>query len=49
VPAWCSQVDPVVNAFSVVKEEDKYLFENYASEIFAKRNIFAPKEYLFFV
>ena len=49
VPDWCAQVRPVENPFSVVKEEDQYLFENYTSAIFAKRNIFAPKEYLFFV
>lgn len=49
IPAWCETVGPVETPFSIVKEADKYLFENFTSDIFAKRNIYAPKEYLFFV
>ncbi|PUA29163.1 MAG: hypothetical protein B0W54_00710 [Cellvibrio sp. 79] len=49
VPVWCEGVPAVFDRFWVVKPEDRNLWESEpANAIFAKRNIFAPKEFMFF-
>ena len=50
VPVWCEAVPAVSERFWVIKPEDRYLWESEpANAIFAKRNIFAPKEFMFFL
>lgn len=47
-PAWCSEIEPVSEEFSVVPDEYRASFAM-ESPVFRKRNIFAPRDYLFFV
>ena len=50
VPDWCKSVPAVSDRFSVIKPENQKLWENeLPSEVFEKRNIFAPKEFMFFL
>jgi hypothetical protein len=50
VPLWCGAVPAVEKEFSVISPEYRCFFEGeLASPVFAKRNIFAPKEFMFFV
>jgi hypothetical protein len=47
-PAWCSEIGPVAAEFSVVSPEYRNSFA-LESPVFRKRNLFAPRDYLFFV
>lgn len=49
LPGWTASVGPYLNGYSVVPEELIKYFEDYTSEIFKKRNIFAPHDFMFFV
>ena len=49
VPEWCERVPAANQWYSVVREENFSFFKSDPSEIFLKRNIFAPRNYLFFV
>lgn len=50
VPEWCENVPAVHERFSVIKPEEQSFWSGEpANEIFAKRNIFAPKEFMFFL
>lgn len=49
-PAWCRQVPPVQKAFSVIPEDYRAFYEgDLVSPIFNRRNIFAPRDFMFFV
>ena len=50
VPDWCSTIPAVKERFSVIKPEKQTFWKNEpSSPIFEKRNIFAPKEFMFFL
>jgi len=50
VPDWCQAVPAVEERFSVIEPENQSFWENEPpSPIFEKRNIFAPKEFMFFL
>ena len=50
IPSWCETIPPVTEHFSVIKPEDQAFWSTEpANEIFEKRNIFAPKEFMFFL
>ncbi len=50
VPDWCRTIPAVEEKFSVIKPEEQSFWENeLPSPIFEKRNIFAPKEFMFFL
>lgn len=49
-PEWCDRVPAIEERFSVIKPEEQAFWEGeLASPIFEKRNIFAPKEFMFFL
>ncbi|WP_288131594.1 hypothetical protein [Microbulbifer sp.] len=49
-PGWCRNIPPVQKAFSVIPDEYLEFYEgDLASPIFGKRNIFAPRDFMFFV
>lgn len=49
-PDWCPRVPPVQKEFSVIPEEYREFYEgDLVSPIFSKRNIFAPRDFMFFV
>ncbi len=49
-PGWCESVAAVKVNFSVVSEEYRAMWDgDLESPIFSKRNIFAPKEFMFFL
>jgi hypothetical protein len=49
-PLWCHSVPPLKEHFSVVAPEfASFWVGEEGSNIFAKRNIFAPKEFMFFL
>jgi len=49
-PGWCRGVPPVQKAFSVIPDEYREFYEgDLVSPIFGKRNIFAPRDFMFFV
>lgn len=49
-PSWCADVSALQERFSVIKPEEQSFWDNEPeNEIFAKRNIFAPKEFMFFL
>ena len=49
-PAWCHRVPAVQKEFSVIPEEYREFYEgDLVSLIFSKRNIFAPRDFMFFV
>ena len=49
-PAWCHSVPPAPHPFSVISPEFTHFWEGEAgSAVFAKRNIFAPNEFMFFL
>jgi len=48
-PLWCKNVSAYEAGFSVIKEQHKKYFIEEISSVFQKRNIFAPRDYLFFV
>lgn len=49
-PDWCQRVPAVQKEFSVIPEEYQAFYEgDLVSPIFNKRNIFAPRNYMFFV
>ncbi len=50
VPPWCGNVPPITERYSVIEPEYQVFWKDeQANEIFEKRNIFAPKEFMFFV
>jgi hypothetical protein len=49
-PSWCGDVPPVNIHFSVIKPENQNFWaEEPENDIFARKNIFAPKEFMFFL
>ena len=49
-PDWCADVSALQKRFSVIKpDEQSFWEEEVENTIFAKRNIFAPKEFMFFL
>lgn len=49
-PLWCQAVPAVQKAFSVIPAEYQEFYEgDLASPIFSQRNIFAPRDFMFFV
>jgi len=49
-PKWCQRVPPVQKNFSVIPDEYREYYEgDLVSPIFGKRNIFAPRDFMFFV
>ena len=49
-PAWCSNIPALTERFSVIKPAEQSFWEDEPSNpIFEKRNIFAPKEFMFFL
>lgn len=49
-PAWCLRVPPVQKDFSVIPDEYREFYEgDLVSPVFSKRNIFAPRDFMFFV
>lgn len=50
LPAWCLRVPAVQKDFSVIPDEYREFYEgDLVSAIFSKRNIFAPRDFMFFV
>lgn len=50
IPNWCLRVPPVQKDFSVIPDEYREFYEgDLVSPIFSKRNIFAPRDFMFFV
>lgn len=50
LPDWCNQVSEYPSGFSVIEESyRKYFKPDDASPVFERRNIFAPKDFMFFV
>ncbi|GLQ29615.1 hypothetical protein [Litoribrevibacter albus] len=50
IPAWCLKIPALSNSFSVIKPEEQSLWEGESgNDIFRKRNIFAPSEFMFFL
>lgn len=49
-PAWCQYVPAPQKEFSVIPDEYRAFYEgDLVSPIFARRNIFAPRDFMFFV
>ena len=49
-PDWCQRVPAVQKEFSVIPEEYREFYEgDLVSPFFSKRNIFAPRDFMFFV
>lgn len=49
-PNWCRRVPPVQKEFSVIPDEYRNFYEgDLISPIFKQRNIFAPRDFMFFV
>lgn len=49
-PNWCGSIPALSVRFSVIKPEDQAFWENEpSSPVFERRNIFAPKEFMFFL
>ena len=49
-PEWCASIPPTPERFSVISPEDEALWiEEPPCPVFEKRNIFAPKEFMFFL
>ena len=49
-PGWCESVPAVEEEFNVISEEYRAYFANdLRSSVFARRNIFAPREFMFFL
>lgn len=49
-PDWCQRVPAVQKEFSVIPEDYREFYEgDLVSPIFSKRNIFAPRDFMFFV
>ena len=49
VPPWCQSVPAVKEHFSVIPGDLEVWKDEPSSHIFEKRNIFAPKEFMFFL
>lgn len=50
IPHWCQRVPAVQKEFSVIPDEYREFYEgDLVSPIFSKRNIFAPRDFMFFV
>lgn len=50
VPTWCANIAAVSERFSVIEPKDQSSWANEPSNpIFEKRNIFAPREFMFFL
>lgn len=49
-PEWCANIPAAPERFSVIEAKEEAFWANEPSNpIFAKRNIFAPKEFMFFL
>lgn len=49
-PSWCNNITALSEPFSVIKQEEQHLWKDEpCNAIFEKRNIFAPKEFMFFL
>ncbi|MDL1969078.1 MAG: hypothetical protein LWW97_11220 [Deltaproteobacteria bacterium] len=49
-PEWCAAVQPLDEPFSVISPENRSFWEDEkGNPIFAKRNIFAPEQFMFFL
>jgi len=49
-PEWCKHVPPIQGEFSVIPDKYRKFFDgDLVSPIFNKRNIFAPRNFMFFV
>lgn len=49
-PDWCDKIPPIKDCFSVIKSEHQSFYKNEPENpTFAKRNIFAPMEFMFFL
>lgn len=49
-PDWCQRVPPIQKDFSVIPDDYREFYEgDLASPVFSKRNIFAPRDFMFFV
>lgn len=49
-PKWCETVQPLDEPFSVISPQNRYFWEDEkGNPIFAKRNIFAPEQFMFFL
>lgn len=50
IPDWCERVPAVQKEFSVIPDEYREFYEgDLVSPIFSQRNIFAPRDFMFFV
>lgn len=50
IPDWCARVPAVQKEFSVIPEEYREFYAgDLVSPIFSKRNVFAPRDFMFFV
>jgi hypothetical protein len=49
-PEWCQSVPAIETRFSVIGPDDQAIWKNEPpSPIFERRNIFAPREFMFFL
>lgn len=50
VPSWCQSVPAVLDRFSVISPENQGFWKGEeGSPIFGRRNIFAPRDFMFFL
>lgn len=50
VPDWCESIPAVKESFSVIKSDEQDFWQDEPpTSVFEKRNIFAPKEFMFFL
>jgi len=50
VPVWCESVPSVEERFSIIRpSEQEFWKDEPSSPIFERRNIFAPREFMFFL
>lgn len=50
VPIWCQSIPAVPDLFSVIRPENQDFWESEeGSPIFERRNIFAPRDFMFFL
>lgn len=50
IPGWCEVVPPSPDRFSVISPENQVFWESEeGSPIFQRRNIFAPRDFMFFL
>lgn len=50
IPTWCKGVPALKEPFSIIKPEEQAFWQDEPSNpVFEKRNIYAPKEFMFFL